>query len=100
MHFYSLLVMLGGHTGLNSTHAKSCRLNLYGQTGSTFLLPITCQNAFVCTVAHSNMGGPKQLTRVKGIMYTAWQKFLGTERTLGHTSVILRESPCGDPRIC
>jgi hypothetical protein len=24
------MLMLGGHTGLNSTHAKSCRLNLYG----------------------------------------------------------------------
>jgi hypothetical protein len=33
--------MLGGHTVLNSTHAKSCRLNLYGADRSTFLLPIT-----------------------------------------------------------
>jgi hypothetical protein len=38
------------------------------------------------------MGAPKQLTRVKVIMYTAWQKFLGTERTFGthlRTSTLL-----------
>jgi hypothetical protein len=29
------------HTGLNSTHAKFCRLNLYGADRSTFLLRIT-----------------------------------------------------------
>jgi hypothetical protein len=35
------MLILEGHTGLNSTHAKSYRLNLYGANRSTFLLPIT-----------------------------------------------------------
>jgi hypothetical protein len=32
--------MLGGHTGLNSTHAKSCSLNLDGAVVALSLLPI------------------------------------------------------------
>jgi hypothetical protein len=36
-----LILMLGGHTGLNSTHAKSCRLNLYGADRQHFPVAIT-----------------------------------------------------------
>jgi hypothetical protein len=58
-------VMLGGHTGLNSTHAKSCRLNLYGadrqhfpvayysnRTPSYVRLPILTAISLVVTCGH------------------------------------------------
>jgi hypothetical protein len=49
-----LMLMLGGHTGLNSTHAKSCRLNLYGADRQHFPVAYYSTRRLLSTVAHSN----------------------------------------------
>jgi hypothetical protein len=46
--------MLGGHTGLNSTHAKSCSLNLDRAVVALSFCLLLVHTAFVCTIAHSN----------------------------------------------